>query len=90
VRDGWLAVYARAQLVLSLQNVHQLTQPIINNLLAVFQCIHVYEWSLLNEFLNGFDFVFEFPDLDPQVISDLAVIEDYGLFFLLFVNALSP
>ena len=65
---------------LSLQNVHQLTQPIINNLLAVFQCVHVEEWSLLNEFLDGFDFVFEFPDLDPQVISNLAVIEDYGLF----------
>jgi len=65
---------------LRLQNVHQLTQPIINNLLAVFQCVHVEEWSLLNEFLDGFDFVFEFPDLDPQVISNLAVIEDYGLF----------
>ena len=71
---------------LSIQNVHQLTQPIINNLLAVFQCVHVEEWSLLNEFLDGFDFVFEFPDLDPQVISNLAVIEDYGLFSSFFLS----
>ena len=37
-------------------------------------------WSLLNEFLDSFDFVFEFPDLDPQIVGDRAVGIDYELF----------
>ncbi len=54
---SWTSFYD-VESAISLQNVHQLTQPIIDSLLTVFQCVHVEGWSLLNEFLDSFKFVF--------------------------------
>ena len=64
---------------LSFQNVHQFTQPIISSSLVVFTCV-IGIWSLLNEFLGGFDFVFEFLDLGPQIVGDRSVGVNYELF----------
>ena len=71
---------ARAASTLSFQNVHQFTQPIIYISLVVFPCVHIGVWSLLNEFLDSFEFVFEFPDLIPQIVGDRTVRVDYGFF----------